>query len=273
MKAALFVLALFAQRAEKVPAEMHARPDLPFAALARLAALGDTVVVLDARQGRLTAARVDVALGLRAALGARVRAPLSRSDLRLVRRLDPTLVDVEVPAGVDLQRLVADLEDAGTAMRRLRLASPPDARALATLRRLRPATLRFPLPPAGLGADAARSLERWPGGLEIEVDEGVTAAALAAVRWPSRARLYLAPRGNYLADATIEALGAVDAPVTVRVRLPLSTVEAAQLRRLRGLALEVAVPGTPREDELGVLRALLGGGPLPAADGGMRPRP
>jgi len=262
-------LLLLGQVAEGVPSELQVSPTLPFSALAELGALPGALLVLDSRQAPLGRARVDLALQLRAAVGARVVAPLSPRLVKLLGRLEPALLVVEVPRGTPLAGLADDLGRIPARARRLELSAVPDEAARQALRALRPVQLRFPWPAGGLGAGEAAGLDRWPGGVSVVVDEASSPQVLRGGRWPWPVVLHVAPQGNYLADATLSALGSVEATGTsVALELPLSAVEVAQLRRLRGPHLEIRVARPPSAEDLATLRVIVSGAPLPTKDGG-----
>jgi hypothetical protein len=264
-------LLLLGQVAERVPAELHLAPTLPFPALAQLAALPGVLLVLDTRQAPLTRVRVDLASQLRAAVGARVVAPLSPSLVKLLGRLEPALLVVEVPGGTSLAELADDLGRTPARARRLEVSAVPDAAARSALRGLRPVHLRFPQPSGGLPAGEATALHGWPGGVSVVVDETISPEVLRGGRWPSPVVLHLSPQGNYLADATLAAMASVEAMGTsVALGLPLSAVEVAQLRRLRGPRVEIRITQPPSEEDLAALRALTEGAPFPIGDGGLR---
>jgi hypothetical protein len=260
MTAAWMAAALLAQAAERVPAEIHARADLPFAALEALAALPGALLVVDARSAPLSRGKVELLARLGRSVGARVLAPIGADLRRRLRRLDPALLVVDVPRGAPTGDVVADVQAIGAGARRFVFTDPPSGLQLGALRAVRPSSVRCPLPRGPLS---------WPGGLSVVLDEGAAPAEVRRLREIVPSEIHLAPRGNYLADATLAMLGGLDAPLhSVEISLPLAEVDVAQLRRLSGLRVEVAVTVPPAEADLRILAALLFGGPFPVADAG-----
>lgn len=278
----LLVALLSPGRATAEPLELAAAPlaaeltvsaELPFAPLTTIARLPDVLVVLDTTRAPLRRGRVDLLRGTAGVFGARVRGVPSVAATKLLRRLQPALLILEVGPTDALEAVVAAAQSVGAGTSRVELAAPPTAGELSILRRLRPCTLRLSLSSA-TPQEALLRLHSFPGRVELAVEEDASAQWLSALAWPSQAALVLAPRdGNYLVDANLASLAtAARLRHVVKVTLPLRRVEAEQIRRLPGASLELVIDGVPTREGLRTLLFTQGHGSWPsAADGGPLP--